>query len=376
MLRAVSQDESRTRLRRRLLGIGVVSVVPLLQLGTQLVMGHDKSRLLNNLLYLVLGTPLLMVAFSAGYSWATRRRLGVFATLLVGVGLACLLGPFVGVMINAFGPHPPPRHPEIPMPPPAPYAFVQRGILFGLTYGLFSYGLWALAFVFPFAAEDARVRSLEAETLRLEAEKLRTAAELAHLRAHLQPHFLLNTLNAIAGLVTEDPKEARRLLVALGDLLRDALRDENEMQTLDEQIAWLRRYAEILETRHAGKLAFRWEIAEETRDVLLPRLLLQPLVENAVKHGALNRPGGGTVVVRTSLAPANDKVVCSVEDDGPGVPDSETRSGAFGLRAVRRRLELRWATGAELRLESSDTGTRSVVEFPPQRRAMQVEAAS
>jgi hypothetical protein len=372
MLATVNTD-ARVSRRRRLMGIGIVLIVPLLQLGTQLIMGHDKSRLLANLLYLLIGTPIMMLTFSAGYTWATRRKLGVGATLLVGVVVACLVGPLVGVAINAWGPHPPPRHPELPMPPPRPYAFVERGILFGITYGLFSYGLWALAFVFPFAAEDARVRSLEAETLKLEAEKLKTSAELAHLRAHLQPHFLLNTLNAIAGLVTEDPKEARRLLVALGELLRDALRDENEMQTLDEQVAWLRRYAQILETRHGGQLAFRWEIADATRDVLLPRLLLQPLVENAVKHGALKRAGGGTVVVKTVLdTTADEKVVCTIEDDGPGVPDSETRNGAFGLRAVRRRLELRWAGGAELRLESDENGTRSVVQFPSQRRAIEV----
>ena len=231
-------------------------------------------------------------------------------------------------------------------------------------------GLWALAFVFPFAAEDARVRSLEADKFRLEAEKLRAAAELARLRAHLEPHFLLNTLNAIAGFVTEDPKEARRLLVCLGDLLRDALRDEDEMQTLEDQIGWLRRYAEILEARHAGHLVFRWEIAGETRDMLLPRLLLQPLVENAVKHGALKRHGGGEVVVRTAVVNDGDlataKVVCMVEDNGPGIPAAETRDGAFGLHAVRRRLELKYTHQAHLRLESSTEGTRSIVELPRQ----------
>ncbi len=88
--------------------------------------------------------------------------------------------------------------------------------------------------------------------------------------------------------MADDPREARRLLVCLGDLLRDALKDEDEMQTLDEQVKWLRRYAEILEARHAGHLTFHWQIAEESRSSSsCCGSCLQPLVENAVKHGAL-----------------------------------------------------------------------------------------
>src|SRR5262249_43289900 len=104
-----------------------------------------------------------------------------------------------------------------------PWLLVQIGAFDGLL-GL---GLWAMAVVVPFAVRDANERALE-------AEKLRTAAELARLRAHLQPHFLLNTLNTVAGLVVEDPREARNLVGALGDLLRDSLEETDEMQTLED----------------------------------------------------------------------------------------------------------------------------------------------
>jgi LytS/YehU family sensor histidine kinase len=221
----------------------------------------------------------------------------------------------------------------------------------GLTY----FALWALVFVFPLIAEDARVRALE-------ADKLRTHAELAQLRSNLEPHFLLNTLNAVAGLVTEDPRKARQLLGNLGDLLRDSVESAGEMQTLGEQIEWLRRYAHILVTRHAGHLAFRWEIGDGAPRAILPRLLLQPLVENAVKHGALMRAGGGEITVRAKLS--GPKLVCTIEDNGPGIPDSPTRPGAFGLMSVRRRLALRYPQGATLRLESSSSGTQSIVELP------------
>jgi LytS/YehU family sensor histidine kinase len=210
--------------------------------------------------------------------------------------------------------------------------------------------------VYPFAAEDARLRALE-------AERLRAAIEAAQLRAHLEPHFLLNTLNAIAGLVTEDPREARRLIGCLGDLLRDAARPGHELQTIDQELQWLDRYVAILHARHRDALRFRWEIAPEARAALLPRLLLQPLVENAVKHGALKRAEGGEVVVRVEIVTSGGEplIVCTVEDNGPGL--GEPRSGSLGLHVVRRRLELNHP-GAALRLESSERGTRSIVELP------------
>ena len=370
MLAAVSPSDPSPPARKamprarasRLLGVGVVALVVLLQLGTQVAAGHDRGRLISSALFLSIELPLLMSALSVLYATATRRQLGSLRTLGAGIVLAGALGAGVGAIFWELNHH----YPWIRMHSGTSPAVLARATLWGLSHGGLHFGLWTLAFVFPFAIEDARVRALEAETLRLEAEKLRTAAELARLRAHLEPHFLLNTLNAIAGLVTDDPREARRLLVCLGDLLRDSLRDEDEMQSLDDQMAWLHRYAEILEARHAGHLVFRWEIAGEARDVRLPRLLLQPLVENAVKHGALRRAGDGEVVIRASVTgdPGAGRVVCTVEDNGPGLPARETRSGAFGLHAVRRRLELRYQGGAELRLESSDAGTRSIVDLP------------
>jgi len=314
------------------------------------------------LAFLLLSVPVLTFTLSLSYRWVTRKRfssgLALFASLLIAaaVGAACTLS--ITAIARNF--------PSLGMAEAAkPYPRVTAA---GIGFGLLMCGFWALAFVYPFAAEDARLRALETEKLKLEADQLRAAAELARLRAQLEPHFLLNTLNAIAGLVTQDPREARRLLACLGDLLRDALHDADEMQTLDDEIAWLRRYADILESRHAGALRFQWEIDSRAENVLLPRLLLQPLVENAVKHGALRRrSGGGTVSVRAVVQPAEGKtparLTCTIEDNGPGISKAPPRSGAFGLHSVRRRLELKYEDAA-MRLESSPDGTRSIVELP------------
>jgi signal transduction histidine kinase len=354
------------RRRRLAVSFGVIALIQLLQVVTQYLVGRERGRLFLHLAYLGIGLPILMATFSLLFAWVARKRLGALTTILSGVVVASALGAAIGYAMWLLA-HPFPAL----SPHPNGVWKVGRAVQFGFMYGLANFALWSLAFVMPFAVEDARVRSLEADKLRLEAEKLRTAAELARLRAHLEPHFLLNTLSAIAGLVTDDPKEARRLLVCLGDLLRDALKDEDEMQTLQDQVSWLRRYAEILEARHPGHLVFKWQIAEESRSVLLPRMLLQPLVENAVKHGALRRGGEGEVTVRAELVgdgTTSSKLVCVVEDNGPGVP-GETRSGAFGLHAVRRRLELKFPAQSSLRLESSPQGTRSIVELPRQLAA-------
>jgi signal transduction histidine kinase len=337
----------------------VLTGVVLLQVASQYLSNPDPQRALSVLLFLALEMPPLMLVLSAIFTHARQREHGM--RLMVPVGLLC--AGAMGAAFGAFFWWIAEQLPELGL---RLFSFkqmsLQRGVLFGFTNALGHFGLWTLAFALPVALDDARVRALEAEKLRLEADRLRTAAELAGLRAQLEPHFLLNTLNAIAGLITEDPKEARRLLVCLGDLLRDALRDEGEMQTLDSHLAWLKRYAEILETRHRGALVFRWSVDPAMHDVLVPRLLLQPLLENAVKHGALRRADGGEVTVHIESG-SDASVVCTIEDNGPGI-SAELREGAFGLQSVRRRLELRYPERSRFVIESSSEGTRSIVCLP------------
>jgi signal transduction histidine kinase len=357
--RPTGQVVSRSR-PRRALGVAVVLGVSLLQIATDVVAGRDSARILSRTVFMACELPLLMLALSTAFGWSLRRRSGAGKGLLAGVGIATAFGCVFGLLHGFLALHIPAL--RLHMPPASSDAIVVlRSSLFGVLNAQMYFGLWALAVVYPFAVEGARVRDLE-------ALELRTRAELARLRAHLEPHFMLNTLNAVAGLVTEEPREARRLLVCLGDLLRDAVQAQADHETLEKQFAWLRRYASILEARHRGALRFEWEVAADCRDAVLPRLLLQPLVENAVKHGALRRADehAGLVCIRASRR-SDGMLVCVIEDNGPGMPDSDVRAGAFGLQAVRRRLELE-APGGELRLESSSQGTRSIVTMPLRER--------
>lgn len=323
---------------------------------------QPPPRILLQLALWLLETPVQWAILSVAFDRATRRGVGSTRMILEGLLISAVVGAcFVVALVFAAdswlgvdtGSGPPVTVP------------VLVGV--GVMVGLFNCGIWAMAFVIPFTSEQSRLRALEADRLALEARQLRTAAEMASLRSRLEPHFLLNTLNTVAGLVTQEPREARRLLGCLGDLLRDSTREQDEMQPLTSEITWLRRYAEILTSRHGDVLLFEWEIEEATDALLVPRLLLQPLVENAVKHGALRRNGGGRVTVKAFLKEdpkgSEQKLVCVVTDNGPGMTDAEPRAGAFGLESVRQRLRLR-AAGSRLELKSSDEGTQAIVELP------------
>jgi signal transduction histidine kinase len=242
--------------------------------------------------------------------------------------------------------------------PPATMGLVIQGAVMGMLVS----GLWGLAVEYPAALDEARRRTTEADRALREAE-------LARLRGCLEPHFLLNALHAVAGLVDDEPRVARRLLAALGDLYRDALSRAEEVQPLAAEVAWLRRYAEILEARHAGALAFKWEIDRDAESLPVPTLLLQPLVENAVKHGALACEGAGQVVVRARVERNENgdgcarALTCVVEDDGPGL-SATPREGAHGLSIVRQRLAVRYGDRASFTLENSGGRTRAVVRLP------------
>jgi signal transduction histidine kinase len=348
--------------RRIVVGLLVVVITSLLQMLPALQRGTAIAVVAFRFAFNTFDLLAIVALASHLYRAAVRRKVSTSLTILGAVAVSELTATsvFAGVWALVH------TYPGLRLAG-EPRVTLAHFLVFGLVIGLLHCGVWALAFVFPYLAEDSRLSALEADKLRVEAEQLKSAAELARLRSQLEPHFLLNTLNAIAGLVTEDPREARRLLACLGDLLRDSLDDKDELQPLEDEIAWLRRYADILVSRHAGTLEFEWEIDREASRALVPRLLLQPLVENAVKHGALRRREGGRVVVRASFANNGEdgerRVVCVVEDNGPGVPDGAPRQGAFGLHSVRRRLALRFPD-AKLLIESSEDGTRSVVDLP------------
>lgn len=187
-------------------------------------------------------------------------------------------------------------------------------------------------------------------------------ARLQTLKAQLQPHFLFNSLNAVTALLHRDPKQAEATLVALSDLLRLALRrSEAPTGSLEEELEFVRLYLAIQRTRFGERLWTEEDIDPATRDRTVPALVLQPLVENALRHGLepSEEPGG----VRVSARREGDRLVLVVEDDGVGLrnADESNRNPGTGVGLANLRERLLASYGPNQRLELKARSPRGVV---------------
>ncbi|HEY0050967.1 MAG TPA: histidine kinase [Pyrinomonadaceae bacterium] len=187
-----------------------------------------------------------------------------------------------------------------------------------------------------------RERERRATQLEIAAAQLETRlaqAQLDALKMQIQPHFLFNTLNTISVLMQDDVDAANKMLIRLSELLRVALKSEKTQEiSLRQELEFLRGYLEIEQTRFQDRLRVDFEVDAETLDSLVPNLILQPLVENAIKHGIAPRAEAGTI--RVEARRQNGRVELSVRDDGAGLTESKNHSmGGIGLSNTRARLE-------------------------------------
>ena len=199
-----------------------------------------------------------------------------------------------------------------------------------------------------------------------------TEARLQALKMQLQPHFLFNTLNAISALIPADAKPARRMVARLGDLLRISLEHEETQEVaLREELASLEPYLEIEQARLEDRLTVVLNIAPDTLDARVPHLLLQPLVENAIRHGIAPRIEPGRVEISAARAPDGRFLYLEVRDDGRGVARDDqvrTRRGV-GLTNIRARLEQLHDGQHRFELENHAEGGVVVRIMLPFRRA-------
>lgn len=231
-----------------------------------------------------------------------------------------------------------------------------------LVYG----AVLAAGFAREFFLRDRASRQHEA---RLQAQL--AEARLDALRMQINPHFLFNTLHAISALVERDPGGVRKMIARLSELLRHTI----ESKALDEiplreELAFLRRYIEIMEIRFQGRLQVEMQIADDTLDALVPNLILQPLVENALEHGVSRASGAGRIEIGARRD--GDAVQLWVRDHGPGV-DANSSSGV-GLANTRARLEQLYAEDAALSLTPAEgAGAMARVTLPYHTRADRFE---
>ena len=232
----------------------------------------------------------------------------------------------------------------------------HAGVLF-LT-GLLLY-LLSVAIHYLYAAVEA---SRAAERRAFEAEVAARDAELQALKAQLNPHFLFNSLNSVASLTVTDPAGARDMCIQLGDYLRGTLREGgSRLVPLEEELAQVRRFLSVESVRYGERLCVAEEIDAECLDVRVPPLLLQPLVENSLKHGIAELVDGGEI--RIGAHRRGDRLVVWVEN--PVDPECAPRPGSgVGLANVRRRLENTFGGEARLRCSRSGTTVRAEVVLP------------
>jgi signal transduction histidine kinase len=219
---------------------------------------------------------------------------------------------------------------------------------------------YALVLVVLFAVREFRIRRVgELRAAELAAQL--TSARLAHLTAQIEPHFLFNSLNAISNRMHEDVAAADRMISQLGDLLRAVYEGgDAPLVPLGKELAWLGSYAAMMSERFRGQLTFRIEADPELAGLAVPRLLLQPLVENAIRHGLSQGHGELCVAVRRDEA----RLTCTVSDDGAGLPCGPIVQGT-GLANIERRLALLYPGAYSLEiLRQLPHGTQVRVSFP------------
>ena len=206
---------------------------------------------------------------------------------------------------------------------------------------------------------QSRLRAQESRASRLEAQLAQ--AQLNALKMQLHPHFLFNTLHSISALLHEDVEAADRMVAQLGDFLRLTLENsESQEVTLEQELEFLRCYLDIEMTRFQDRLRVEFDVGPGTLGALTPNLILQPLVENAIRHGIAHRIEPGCVEIRSERR--GDKLRIEVRDDGPGFASN---TAGIGLTNTRARLERLYGSGHVLQLSNgTQNGAIVILEIP------------
>jgi len=299
----------------------------------------------------------LWAAFTPLIFWLSSRS-GTIRSLWLRIPLLFLAGLVIAVIIYslldvasaAILPAPPRRR--------------SLGVAFTLIRGLgrFRFANQFLVYGAVLAAGFAREYFVRDKARAEHAARLQAQlaeARLDALRMQINPHFLFNTLHAISALVERDPAGVRKMIARLSELLRHTIESHAADEvTLRDELAFLRRYIEIMEIRFRGRLRVETSVDDDVLDALVPNLILQPIVENALEHGVSRVEGEGVVAIAAKRD--GDHLLLTVRDNGPGLRDAGT---GVGLANTRARLAQLYGGGAEVRL-SEDGGVVAEISLP------------
>ncbi len=237
--------------------------------------------------------------------------------------------------------------------------------------GIFVYwGILTISLAFQYYSKhklgELRAAQLEVQSAHLESRLAQ--AQLQALRMQLHPHFLFNTLNSISALLRKDPDAADEMVGCLGDFLRLTLENSGKQEVkLEEELEFLNRYLEIERIRFQSRLLTQMQIEPQTLAALVPHLVLQPIVENAIRHGIAPNENQGRIEVRAWRT--NGKLLLEVQDNGPGLPtrgeNGSTVKDGIGLRNTKARLQQLYGAAHRFNVDNvAEGGLRVTLEIP------------
>ncbi len=239
------------------------------------------------------------------------------------------------------------------------HPYVLQSVLIALFFGI----LASITFVMFERIELLDMEVKQRQLNQVESDKRQMEAQLKMLQAQIEPHFLFNTLANVSSLIDSDPVLAKQLLERLNDWLRIALvRARSDSATLGDELGMLENYLQIMKIRFGERLRWSVDVPEEIRRLGFPPMLLQPLVENAVRHGIEPKLGGGEIGIRASIG--SDTLRIEVSDSGAGLVGNANAGGA-GLANVRARLAALFGERAHLVLQNNEQGGAiAILELP------------
>jgi two-component system LytT family sensor kinase len=211
--------------------------------------------------------------------------------------------------------------------------------------------------------------TIRTERLLQEQQRLVTEARLHALTSQINPHFLFNTLNTVNSLIRTNPDQARAVVVKLSNILRRLMRKTDNLTPLRNELSFIDDYLSIEMTRFGDKLRFERQVDPAALDHLVPAMIIQPIIENSIKHGLAGKVEGGTI--RLSAECAQGRMKLQVEDNGVGVPESKLAQlfeSGIGISNVNERLKVLYGDNYRMAVDSREgEGTRTEIEFPASR---------
>ena len=303
---------------------------------------YDHSMLFNALANIALAIALTHVfrIIVKKYNWITLPLPRLAVRVVAGVGVMTLLlvalnvpldAKYIGTLLN-----------EKPILAIEYFINLAKPVL-----------VWVLIYIFYHYSEEKSQK--EIEQIKLKSSIKETEAKV--LRAQMNPHFMFNALNSIRALVLEDPSRAQQGITQLSNILRSSLlADRRTTVSLKEELRTIEDYLGLEKVRYEERLQMKWDIAPETQNIQVPPMMLQTLVENAIKHGVQKAINWGFVEINTSLV--NHKLYIKIRNTGQlQSTESKSEAGGFGLKNTAQRLDLLYGSEASFKIYQEDNLT-------------------